>query len=231
MEQQNQLLQQQQQNLQLQEQNQQQQQKLQHQQQQIHELQLQQEEVESDDDDNEEFESDLDSDEDEDDEEEEDGDNPLVMCSDMWTACQAGDVKSIISLLDAGKSVNCVSAAGMTPITLALHYGRFNAVIMLARRGADLSRVDNDGWNVLYHASQGGDCECIEWVLANTSIDINNSTDIQGDTPIMSAICYARLDAAKLLLRGVPTSSKRTIMVQVPWIKHWVLKSFSTPKT
>jgi ankyrin repeat protein len=75
-----------------------------------------------------------DSDDDNDDEDEED-DDPLVMTYDgaMYSACREGDVETIVSLLDAGKNVNCVSAAGgMTPIMVALGKGRLNAAIELS---------------------------------------------------------------------------------------------------
>jgi hypothetical protein len=58
---------------------------------------------------------------------------------------------------------------------------------MLVERGAALSKVTTDGRNLLYFAAVGGSRQCIEWVLANTSIDINSTTTI-GDTPILTAI-------------------------------------------
>jgi ankyrin repeat protein len=112
------------------------QQQLQQQQQQIHELQLQQEVVESDDNEEEDEESDSD-DEEEDEDEDEDDDSP-VMNYTMYSACYQGDVETIASQLDAGKSVNCVEGDGMTPVIVALRYGHLNAAIVLAGRGADL---------------------------------------------------------------------------------------------
>jgi hypothetical protein len=87
----------------------------------------------------------------------------------------------------------------MTPIMVALRDGRFNAAIMLTGRGADLLRVGDGGWNVLHHASGGGDCECINLVLANTSIAINSTTN-NGYNPIWFALLNERLNAGKLLI-------------------------------
>jgi hypothetical protein len=81
----------------------------------------------------------------------------------------------------------------------AILYCRFDAVVMLAERGADLSMVDIDGWNLLHVASIGGDCRCINWVLANSNIDINSTTNI-GNTLINCALFYENLDAGKLLV-------------------------------
>jgi hypothetical protein len=76
----------------------------------------------------------------------------------------------------------------------------------LLGRGADLSRVDHhDVSNILHLASVGNDCDCINWVLANTNIDIN-STDHDNDNAIRLSLratrisANGRLDAAKLLL-------------------------------
>jgi hypothetical protein len=178
-EQQNQELQQAQQIAQLQQQNQQQQQ-------QIQELHEQQDE------------SDEEDEEDYDDDEEED-DGPLVMNDDMEEACQGGDVESNNSLLDEGKSVNCLDSDGLTPIMLALKYCHIEAVIMLAGRGADLSRITNGGWNMLHFATLGGARDCVKWVLANTTININTTTNI-GNTPIYLAANDSNIDAAKLLV-------------------------------
>jgi ankyrin repeat protein len=117
------------------------QQQNQQQQEQIEQFQQQQEEIEIDDDDE---------------EEEDDDDDPLVIGDALSMACRAGDVKTIISLLEEGKDVNCVSVPGMTPVMWALWQGNLLASIMLAGRGADLSRVDNDDRNCLHHAAIGG---------------------------------------------------------------------------
>jgi ankyrin repeat protein len=138
------------------------QQQVQQQQQQIEELQQQQaEEIESDDDDD----------------DDDDEDNPLVMGDAMERACREGDVETIVRLLDAGKNLNCVSGEDITPIMFALWHGQLNTAIMLAGRGADLSTVDGAGWTALHCSSHGGNRQCIEWVLANTTIDINSSNN------------------------------------------------------
>jgi ankyrin repeat protein len=125
--------------------------------------------------------------------------DPLVMGAAMMTACEEGDVETITSLIDAGKSVNCVSNYGNAPIMLALWYSQLNAVIVLAERGADLSTLDNmNGANVLHFAAMGGDLKCLEWVLSNTSIDVN-STDTDDYTSCLCALNADKLPSAMLL--------------------------------
>jgi ankyrin repeat protein len=75
-----------------------------------------------------------------------------------------------------------------------------HVVQMLADRGADLSMVDNEGWNLLHYAAIGCDCQCIEWVFANTMIVVNSITTDQGETPIMHSLQRNNLKTSKLLI-------------------------------
>jgi hypothetical protein len=129
----------------------------------------------------------------------EEDDDSLVMSYAIVSACQGGNPATIVRLLDAGQSVNSVDGDGWTPVMYALRFRNLHAAIMLVGRGADLSRISDTEWNVLHITAMGGDIDCINWVLANTSIDIN-STNNDGDTPLKYAISYENLDAAKLLV-------------------------------
>jgi hypothetical protein len=155
--------------------------------------QVQQEEVESDED------------------EEVEDDDPLVMSGALFSACYDGNFDTTVRLLDAGQSVNCVSEddwdpamvvyfEGWNPVMVALWSGHLSIAIMLVGRGADLSRVDIAGSNVLHLAAVAGR-DCIEWVLANTSIDVN-STNNDGFNPILYACPdrVNRVDSSKLLV-------------------------------
>jgi hypothetical protein len=121
------------------------------------------------------------------------------MWDEMEWACEKGDMEKIISVLDAGKDVNCINSAGITPVMVALNGGQLLAAIMLVGRGADLSSVDDVDSTVLHFAALSGHSECIEWVLANTKIDVNSQT-YEAFTPIMGALYNNRLDAGKLLV-------------------------------
>jgi hypothetical protein len=152
---------------------------------------LQQQKVESDEDD---------ESYDDDDEEEEKDDVPPVMSYAMRRACDTGSLETIVRLLDACQSANCVAEEGRwTPVMWALRSGHLHAAIMLVGRGADLSRVSSIGQNVLHITVMSGDIDCMNWVLANTTIDIN-STDNSGHAPIQRALSHGHFDAAKLLV-------------------------------
>jgi hypothetical protein len=114
----------------------------------------------------------------------------------MHAAIREGRVDEV-RRLDAGEDVNGITY-GSTHVMWALSYGHLAVVRLLHSRGADLSRVTNKGWNVLHIAAIGGNVDCIEFVLANTTIDVNSKDD-DGITPIMLTI-YNNLMASNLLI-------------------------------
>jgi ankyrin repeat protein len=118
----------------------------------------------------------------------------------MNAACREGDVDEVRQLLDKATSVNCVDFDDcMTPIMKALEHRHMDVVRLLHGRGADVTMVDEDDWNVLHYAAYGGHRESINWVLANTSIAVN-ATTINGCTSVSIAITNNGLDASKLLI-------------------------------
>jgi ankyrin repeat protein len=118
----------------------------------------------------------------------------------LYSRCERGDVETIVSLLDEGKNVNCIEYEGKNPVMLALEYGKLNAAIMLAGRGADLSRVDTyAGRTLLHFAACGGDLEYLEWVFANTDLDVH-ATDYNGSEPLGWAGAEGHMGAVKLFI-------------------------------
>jgi hypothetical protein len=128
---------------------------------------------------------------------------PIEMSDAMESAWDDDDFGKVVKLLDDGESVNCVDRSdGSTPIMIALYvHHRLEVVQELADRGADLTMVDNDGKNLLHHAvyNYGMLSSSIDWVLANTTIDIN-STTTEGETPIMFLLKNNCLNGAKYLV-------------------------------
>jgi ankyrin repeat protein len=123
------------------------------------------------------------------------------MSNNMESACEEGPTTRIIELLDAGEDIECATALGVTPISLALRGGQFECAVLLVERGADLSKAGRDGETSLHMAVEGGSLGCIRLVLANTTIDIN-STNNDGRPPIWCALNYDKLEVAKLLVEN-----------------------------
>jgi ankyrin repeat protein len=95
--------------------------------------------------------------------------------------------------------INSTDDEGRTPIMFTLEYGELETSKALVARGADLTIVDTDGSNVLHHTAVSGHLDCIKWVFANTTIDVNSGNG-DGITPIMDALFHNKMDAAKLLV-------------------------------
>jgi hypothetical protein len=92
---------------------------------------------------------------------------------------------------------------------IAMMFSHLHVVQMLAARGADLSINSQDGRNLLHYAAARDGRDCIGWVFANTTIDVN-STSTSGETPIMRSLEEDSLDTSKLLIeRGDNLFMKR----------------------
>jgi ankyrin repeat protein len=84
----------------------------------------------------------------------------------------------------------------------AILYEKVSAAKVLFGFGADLSKVNGSGGNLLHIAAQGGNNEAINWLLDNSTIDINTSPITIGHTAVVSAMVKGHLDSVKLLSRG-----------------------------
>jgi hypothetical protein len=93
-----------------------------------------------------------------------------------------------------------MSFIGWTPVMECVFFRHLNAAHELVARGADLSLRASYGRNVIHVAAIGGDLACTRFVLANTTIDIND-TDDDGWTPLRIALRDGRYEVSKLLLR------------------------------
>jgi ankyrin repeat protein len=112
-------------------------------------------------------------------------------------------------LANSSSGIDSTNNIGLTPVLYALWCGKLEAAKELVGRGADLLRINNDGWNALHCAAKGGDNECVEWVLATAATLDVNAGDNDGDTPIVSAMWCNKLSTAKLLVeRGANLFAK-----------------------
>ncbi|KAL9961131.1 hypothetical protein ACROYT_G030022 [Oculina patagonica] len=116
----------------------------------------------------------------------------------LHDAAKDGDITKIESLLSRGFSIDSRAALGSTPLMVAAGHDKLQAVEYLLTKGANPSLEDNDGWNLLHRASQGGNPVIIELMLSHVpSIDsINN----EGHTALMTAAARGKLQAVEYLL-------------------------------
>jgi ankyrin repeat protein len=81
-----------------------------------------------------------------------------VDVSDLLRACAAGDLAKVKAGLDAGLSVDCRSAKGLTPLMAAVWTAdRDEVVAHLLGRGADVAAAQpSNGWTALTYAAVNG---------------------------------------------------------------------------
>ncbi|XP_046555513.1 ankyrin repeat and KH domain-containing protein mask-like isoform X2 [Haliotis rubra] len=98
-----------------------------------------------------------------------DGNNTLLL------ACVKGDVETVkVILPQNGVDVNCTGGwKSWTPVMDAAWGGHRDVVKLLMKRGADVTLVDEDGYNTLHWACYSGDVGTVKLVLSRGLVDIS----------------------------------------------------------
>jgi ankyrin repeat protein len=125
----------------------------------------------------------------------------------LHAAAQAGQVKVLHHLLDAGADVNARTSNGTTPLHLAIVHGYTPAVAALLERGASVTAADNDGWTALHHAARHGHTAVFQMLLkAGASLEASST---QCGAPLHCA-CHGRscATASRLLALGAAVTSR-----------------------
>lgn len=118
-------------------------------------------------------------------------------------ACAAfqGNLQLVQLLVDAADSEMLEKTdpkTGQTPLMLAARYGHHEIVAVLVSAGAQLNRVDSDGWTALKSASWGGHVECVKH-LVESGAEVNRC-DTGGRTPLSAAAWCGHEEVVKLLV-------------------------------
>ena len=136
-----------------------------------------------------------------------------VACEDKrgWNtlhhAAHGGDT-DIISLIHTHlPNIESKTGEGLTPLMVAAFSGKLHAVKCFLEKGATVTSVGGNRWNVLHFAAQGGDPDTIDLILTHLP-DIESKTG-EGLTPLIIAVLYRKLQGVKCLLeRGANPSAK-----------------------
>ncbi len=126
----------------------------------------------------------------------------------LWEAAALGDVSRLHAILASNPTeLSKHGHDGWTPLHLAAHFGRLEAVRFLLARGADVhARSKNDLDNHPLHAALAGRSAEVTRALLDAGAD-PNSAEHGGYTPLHQAAENGDLAVIRLLLeRGaVPT--------------------------
>ena len=127
------------------------------------------------------------------------------MDQDLIAAAGKGDLARISALLKKGANVNARDAQGRTPVMAATYARHTTAVEALIRAGADVNvrdemlnnpflyagadpRLTNRyGGTALIPAAERGHVEMVDWLLANTKVEVNHVNRL-GWTALLEAI-------------------------------------------
>jgi hypothetical protein len=102
-------------------------------------------------------------------------------------------------LINSTIDINLTDNYSTTAVHFAMLDRHLNTVMLLFERGALLSIADDIGMNLLHIAAKYCDVKAINWVLDNSTLDINSANG-SGNTPMTLALLWGRLASAKLLI-------------------------------
>lgn len=84
----------------------------------------------------------------------------------LMNACQYGNARKIVELLQEGADVNCQDFFSRTPLVFAVRNGHCNIIDLLVEHGADPLSLSYKRWTLLHHA-----CECRQYEAARHLIE------------------------------------------------------------
>ncbi|XP_046550136.1 serine/threonine-protein phosphatase 6 regulatory ankyrin repeat subunit B-like [Haliotis rubra] len=115
-------------------------------------------------------------------------------------ACRGGHVGVVKDILTQySVDINSRENHGETPLMKAASGGHRNVLEFLVRLGANISCVDDDGDNILHHASVGGHAKTVQHILSQDIMDINSRGKYRR-TPLMGAAYYGHRKVVDLLV-------------------------------
>ena len=122
-------------------------------------------------------------------------------------AAMGGDT-DIISLIHTHlPNIESKTGEGLTPLMLAAFCGKLHVVKWFLEKGATVTSVGSNRWNVLHFAAQGGDPDTIDLIL--THLPEIESKTADGETPLIIAVLYGKLQGVKCLFeRGANPLAK-----------------------
>jgi ankyrin repeat protein len=118
----------------------------------------------------------------------------------LHQAAGRGHAETVRILLSHSKAeLNVRGQRGMTPLLLALSYGRAEVANYLLEAGADATLADEAGNAALHQAAGGGHAEIVRLLLSRSKAELNVRGQ-DGGTPLLLALSQGHAEVAKYLL-------------------------------
>jgi len=126
-----------------------------------------------------------------------------------WAA-YANDVQMVEMLLKAGANINVTTRlAALTPLFVAAREGHAAVIDLLLKAGADANSTNSTGATPLMLAS--GDLASVK-LLLDHGANVNAKENTWGETPLMFASAFNRVDVVKLLMARGADAAITTIV-------------------
>ena len=104
-------------------------------------------------------------------------------------------------LLYKGAQVNAQNESGKTALMLAAFSGKLNVVKELRNNNASYDIRDKSGCTVLHYAVDGGNLDCIQYLLMD-GLDVNVTDTVSGWTPLIRAASISgSKEVAEMLIK------------------------------
>ncbi|XP_071095493.1 putative ankyrin repeat protein RF_0381 [Haliotis cracherodii] len=130
----------------------------------------------------------------------------------LHLACDGLNVEIVKYILTQNivDDINSRAWHGKTPLMNAALIQNKEAFDLLVKKGANLILVDNNDNNILHYASEGGNVDIVEYILAQNIVDIN-SREKTGQTAVMKAAWRGKRNVFHFLVtKGANLSSVDT---------------------
>jgi ankyrin repeat protein len=112
------------------------------------------------------------------------------------------DYIAIKKYIKDGADLDDANESGESVLAMSLRYKcDMDLVMLLVKSGADIHDFDEEGVSVFEMAITYGNFEMVEYMLEQ-GIDVNITKRRSRFTPLMAAVCYGRIDVAKLLIEN-----------------------------
>ncbi|XP_048257930.1 ankyrin repeat domain-containing protein 50-like isoform X14 [Haliotis rufescens] len=118
----------------------------------------------------------------------------------LHLACSQGHLETVEFVLSLNVvDINSRGGWSLTPVMRAARNGHTDVVELLVSKGADVSLVDEDGYNILHLACIEGHLETVEFVLSLNVVDIDARNN-DGETAADMARSWGHTRVANLLV-------------------------------
>ncbi|XP_046551542.1 ankyrin-3-like [Haliotis rubra] len=116
-------------------------------------------------------------------------------------ACKGGYIGLVkYVIINLSIDVNSRGQYGTTSLMKAARHGHRDVFDVLLSMGANVSHVDDEGNNILHHASVRGHAKMVQHILSQNLVDIN-SRGKYGRTPLMRAAYHGHKKVFDLLVK------------------------------